>query len=251
MIGRMYDVAEVLRRIDDNVGIVVALLALGWIGGFVQIIEALRLGFRERVAGQPIGTTVVMLAHDATFAAGYQHWFQVIDHICFKLFWVGMVVSVLIELVLLHHWVRFRGEFARDRLPVPAVWAMVGAFLVFAFVLWWWVRSLVDDPLDLVGLTLVQVGAVVFGVPMLLGRGSARGSSRVFAWATVLGPGSLGFLFIPYLAPAAFDRWPFWTLVAAVFACAVAFLLLYEHLRRVGDDRARGPAAPEPATVAA
>jgi hypothetical protein len=248
MIPGMYDVPEVLNRIDTNVGVVVALLALGWIGGFVQIVEALRLGFREKVAGQPVGTTVVMLAHDATFAAGFTHWFQEIDHICFKLFWVGMVVSVLIELVLLWHWVRFRGAFSRDRLPTPLVCAILGAFLVFAFALWWWVRSLVDDPLDLVGLTLVQVGAVVFGLPMLLGRGSARGSSRVFAWATVLGPGSLGFLFIPYLAPAAFDRWPFWTLVAAVFSCAVAFLLTYEHFRRADAPR---PVATEPAAVPA
>lgn len=35
-------------------------------------------------------------------------------------------------------------------------------YLAFAFALWGWARSLVDDPLDLVGLTLVQVGAVAF-----------------------------------------------------------------------------------------
>jgi hypothetical protein len=228
----VYEVSEVLRRIDDNVAVVVVLLACGWLGGFVQIVEALRLGFRERVAGQPLATTVIMLVHDLTFSIGYQHWFHDIDHICFTLFWVGMVVSNVIELVLLYHWVRFRGAFSRDRLPTPAVCGLLAVFLGFGFALWWWVQSLIEDPLDLVGLTVVQVGAVVFGVPMLLGRCSARGQSRLFVWATLLGPGSLGFLFIPYLAPGFANNWHFYAVALATTACALAFLLLYEHLRR-------------------
>jgi hypothetical protein len=241
----MYDVADVLTKIDTNVGVVVVLLLFGWIGGFVQIVEALRLGFRERVAGQPIATTMIMLAHDATFSIGYDHWFHEVDHICFKLFWVGMVAANAIELVLLYHWVRFRDTTRGTQPPEWAVWTIVGVFGVFAFALWWWIQSLVGDPLDLMGLTVVQVGAVVFGVPMLLGRGTARGQSRVFAWATVLGPGSLGFLFIPYLSPKFAAHPAFYVLAGTTTVCAVAFLLLYEHLRRA-DARQPAKAAPIP-----
>jgi hypothetical protein len=235
----MYQVADVLSRIDENAATVVVLVLFGWIGGFVQIGEALRLGFRHRVAGQPLGTTIVMLAHDLTFSAGYQHFVHDIGHPMFVMFWVGMVGSNVIEVVLLWQWVRYQ----RTGLPTPAVWLLVVVFLGLAFALWCWARSLFEDPLDFVGLTVVQVGAVAFGVPMLLGRGTARGSSRVFVWATLLGPGSLGFLFIPYLAPEIGAHWQFWALVAATTVCAVAFILVYEQLRMA--DRQRPAMSPE------
>lgn len=244
----MYQVYDVLRTIDEHLAVVVVLVLFGWVGGFVQIIEALRLGFRERVAGQPIATTVIMLAHDLTFSFSYQHYFHEIDHTFFKLFWVGMVVSNFIEFVLLYHWVRYRSRSFGGGLSTPAVVGFLLVFQVAAFALWWWVQWLASDPLDLVGLTVVQVGAVVFGVPMLLGRGTARGQSRIFVWATVLGPGSLGFLFIPYLSPEFANRWQWWAVVGCTALCAISFLLLYEHLRR-RDVAAAGAAAPRPAAA--
>jgi drug/metabolite transporter (DMT)-like permease len=140
--------------------------------------------------------------------------------------------------------VKFRDTTRGIQPPEWAVWATLAVFGVFAFALWWWVQSLVSDPLDLMGLTFVQVGAVVFGVPMLLGRGTARGQSRVFAWATVLGPGSSGFLFIPYLSPSFAAHPAFFVLVGTTTACAIAFLLLDEHLRRADARKAAVPAEP-------
>ncbi|MBB3600629.1 hypothetical protein FHT40_000262 [Mycolicibacterium sp. BK556] len=228
----MYDVTEVMRTIDEHTAIVVVLVLFGWLGGFAQIGEALRLGFTQRVAGQPLGTTIVMLAHDLTYSLHYQHFVHDIGHPMFVLFWYGMVVSNLIEFIMLFHWIRYQ----RSGLPTVAVCLLVAAFQSLAFALWWWVQSLLDDPLDLIGLTMVQVGAVAFGVPMLLGRNTARGSSRIFVWATLLGPGSLGFLFIPYLAPEFASSWQFWTVVTTTMMCAVSFVLLYEWLRR-RDER--------------
>jgi hypothetical protein len=224
----MYHVGDVLTRIDAHTTTVIILVLFGWIGGFVQIGEALRLGIRQRVAGQPLGTTIVMLTHDLTFTAHYHHFVDEIGHPMFVLFWVGMLTSNVIEFVLLWHWVRFQ----RTGLPAPAVWLIVGVYQGLAFALWWWAQSLFDDPLDFIGLTIVQVGAVAFGVPMLLGRGTSRGSSRVFVWATLLGPGSLGFLFIPYLAPTIGASWQFWCVVAATSTCALTFVVVYERLQR-------------------
>lgn len=139
-----------------------------------------------------------------------------------------MVVSNAIEFTMLYQWVKYQ----RSGLPTWAVCAIVAAFMTFAFTLFWWGQSIIDDPLELVGCVFVQMGAVVFGVPMLLGRGTARGSSRVFVWATLLGPASLGYLFIPYLAPTIGAHWQFWAAIGATTACGVALVVLYEHLRR-------------------
>jgi threonine/homoserine efflux transporter RhtA len=128
-------------------------------------------------------------------------------------------------------------KYQNSGIPTPFIWVIVGVFQALTFTIWWWAQSLIDDPLDLVGLTVVQIGAVAFGIPMLLGRRTARGSSRIFVWATLLGPGSLGYLFIPYLAPQIGRHWQFWALVGAAMICAICSVVLYEYLRRTQTSR--------------
>lgn len=238
----MYETAEVLQKIDDNVAIVVLLMLFPWTGGFVQIFEALRLGFRDHVAGQPIGMTMTLMAHDVTYFVSVDHYFNDVDHVFFELFWVGMIPSVAVELVLMYHWLKFRDPGFGGGLSTRAVVGMLVVLQAVAFGLFWWLQSIVDDPLNLVGFTVVQVAAVVFLVPWVLARGNSRGQSRAFAWATLLGPASLGFLFIPYFSPEFANHWEFWFVVGAMTACAALYLVLFERFRRIDAEAADMPA---------
>src|SRR5262249_174216 len=158
------------------------------------------------VASLPIAMTCGMLVHDATYAVNFERYFAHTHHLLWRLSWVGMLPSVAIEIVLIAQWWRWtapglmggvdRLVFAGLSLTPPA--AGVGVF--------WFAQSVLDDRLDLFGFVLVQSSAVVFLVPWILSRGTSRGQSRAFAWATALGPASLGQIFLPYLTPA-FRTW--------------------------------------------
>jgi hypothetical protein len=225
-----YDVDAVLGRIDAHPWLLAALMVPPWLGGFVQIVTALRNGARDRAPGQPLAMTTVLLAHDLTYALAFAHYFEDVDHIFFKLCWVGMLPSVVIEVVLLVQWCRCtREDLGRD--VGDAEWGALIAVAVLASLgLVAGLRAVIEDPLNLVGFVVVQVAAVAFLPQMALMRGSTRGQSRAFACATVLGPGSLGFGFVLFLAPEMRSAGVL-AAIAATALLALTYLAIYERQR--------------------
>jgi hypothetical protein len=98
-------------------------------------------------------------------------------------------------------------------------------FQVAAYLLLWWIQSLLADPLYLVSLVGTQVAAVIFMVPFILVRGSARGQSRIYAWATLLGPASLALAMFPAMCTT--FRTPLYVgLCVSMTALALVYLAL-------------------------
>lgn len=242
----IYDPAEVLARINGLHFPLLFFTLVAWSTGFVQIVQAFRLGRRDAIPAAPIGMTAFLLAHDGSFALRADYWLHEIGNWYFTVFWVGMVVSVVIELLLVRQFLVYGQPGIAPDLPR---WMFVGSYVVlqaFAFIGLWWIQSALDDPLYLVSLAATQIVATVFLVPWILTRGSARGQSRTFAWATLLGPGGLGLGLFPALSPSAFNNWHFYALVASLISLSVTYMLLLErHLRstsatpRVPDDASR------------
>ena len=245
-----YAEAPVFHQAANHVWILVLLMAPGWTCGFVQIIAAVRNGIRDRIAGLPLAMTCAMLIHDLTYAVNYDHYFNSVDHLFWKLCWVGMVPSVLIEIFLISQWWRYNRPQIAPELPANVVNALLALGLLGGFATFWYVQSVAHDRLDLLGLTFVQAGATVFLVPWIISRGSTRGQSRAFAWATAFGPASLGQVFIPYLSPA-FRTWQLYSFLAVTTLLGFAYALLYEHYRRLEAKRTMDAALAEELSVAA
>lgn len=237
----MYDPSDVIARVSDPGVPLLLFTAIAWATGFVQIVQAFRCGRRDRVPAAPIGMTAFLLAHDGSFALRYDYWLHDVGTWYFTLFWIGMVVSVGIELLMVRQFLQFGQPLVAPNLPR---WIFVSSYLLmqgFAFAGLWWIQSLLDDPLYLVSLAATQIVAVVFLVPWILARGDARGQSRAFAWATVLGPGGLALGLFPALAPELFDQGRYWGLVASLVTLSVTYLLLLEHHLRAGPREAQLP----------
>lgn len=235
----MYDPQDVIARINDPYVPLLVFTAIAWATGFVQIIQGFRCGLRDRVPAAPIGMTAFLLAHDGSFALRFDYWLNDVGTWYFTLFWVGMVVSVGIELAMVWQFLTFGQPLVAPHLPR---WAFVGSYALlqaFAFAGLWWVQSMLDDPLYLVSLVGTQMVAVVFLVPWILQRRSSAGQSRAFAWATVLGPGGFALGLFPALSPELFDDPRYWTLVASLVTMSFAYLLLLEHHLRLDRNAGR------------
>jgi hypothetical protein len=239
----VYDVAEVLARIDGHLVIVIGLTLVAWVCGFVQMVEAWRLGRRDAIPGAPIAMTAFLFAHDVTFVARYDTWFNVVGHWYFQVFWFGMFGAVAVELLLIRQFLVHGHRAIAPHLPRWAFTLTFVFFQIFVLVALWCAQSLLDDPLTLVMLTVVSVAAVVPLAPWILTRGNTRGQSRLFAWATVLGPGSLVLGLTPVICPA-FDKIGYYLLVVSVFALAVTYLGLLEFYLRNEKQRGLDGVAP-------
>jgi hypothetical protein len=126
-----------------------------------------------------------------------------------------MLPSVAIELILISQWWRWSAGRLTGGLTRPAFGAITTLSVACGFAFFWFTQSVMDDPLDLYGFVVVQAAGVVFFVPWLLSRGTTLGQSRAFAWATALGPASLGQIFVPYLSPD-FRTWQYYLFLAAL-----------------------------------
>jgi hypothetical protein len=243
----MYDVGDVLTRIDTHLPWVMTLTAFAWATGFVQIVEAVRLGRRDRIPAVPAVTTAFLFAHDFTFALRYSTWFDVVDHWYFKVFWVGMLGAVCVEVVLIVQFIRYGHRYIAPGMTRTTFASAYLVMQVATFVILWWVQSVLDDPLTLVTLTATSIVTVVPLVPWIISRGNASGQSMVFAVAGLIGPGSLGMLLLPALHPG-FGTAVYYAVIAVQVVVSLAYIAFLTRYRRaqVRSDRhdphaSRGP----------
>jgi hypothetical protein len=204
----------------------------------VQIVEAVRLGRRDRIPAVPAVTTAFLFAHDFTFALRYSTWFDVVDHWYFKVFWVGMLGAVCVEVVLIVQFIRYGHRYIAPGMTRTTFASAYLVMQVATFVILWWVQSVLEDPLTLVTLAATSIVTVVPLVPWIISRGNASGQSMVFAVAGLIGPGSLGMLLLPALHPG-FGTAVYYAVIAVQVVVSLAYIAFLARYRRaqVASDR--------------
>src|SRR5689334_11597343 len=98
-----YDPQVVIDNSASGVrmGIILVLMAIAGIGGYMQYVGAIKAGRRDASYGIPLITNLWNFAHDTTFVASYNSWYDDKDELwILKLFWVGLIVFSLLELVV-------------------------------------------------------------------------------------------------------------------------------------------------------
>jgi hypothetical protein len=175
-------------------------------GNYIYWFENLRLGFRDQRYSMPVGSLFFFLPHDATFVALRQHWFNGLHHWFPELWWAGLCVTVLLELVFLVMLLMFgRAELA-PRLSQSQFTALILLGLALSTIAWLTVKSTMQDELFLIifGVTIFWCAPFNFG--LMAQRRSAVGHSRL-AWT--------GYLLMPGF------YWPATWLLAPCFHTAL------------------------------
>lgn len=219
----MYTIEEVLKNIDVQL---VAVLAAGFAvmgGAYTQYIEGIRIGFKHRTHAIPVFANMYFFAHDIVFVALYRYWFSEINHWLFKLFWVAILPFLVLECVVHYQTLKYsRQELFPGLTQGQYVLAYV-AMQLGVGVLFWFIYSLLDDPLFLVNFALTEIVSNVWNLPRLLSLRSRKGQSLVQATGLLVGSNIAFFFFmLPMLLPT-FNRVP----VLAVGTCLTGMNLLY------------------------
>jgi len=184
-----YDPQVVIENSESGVrmALILILMAAAGIGGYMQYVGAMRRGKRDRIYSIPLVTNLWNFAHDVTFVASYDSWFDDENELwILKLFWFGLIVFSIMELVVISHIIRFaREDLWGEGCTVPRAIATYAALQAFVFGIFWWFQGITEDPLEYYGLTTTVIMASAFNISMMRSRGSQRGMSEFILWGYV------------------------------------------------------------------
>ena len=181
-----YDPAEVLRSIDDHKVALLVPCAVAFVLNYVWFIDGMRVARRERCYSMPIAATYAFMAHDLAYVGHFSTWFGDGGHWFSKLFWVGMLLSFGMELILLWQTIEY-GHSEHAPQWSRGLWtAAVLAGAAGTITLWWILKGTLADPLFLMSLGLITAAYPPMGMALLLHRRSRAGQT-VLMWAAYTG----------------------------------------------------------------
>ena len=218
----MYEPAEVLQQVDDNLALVLLFGGLSFGSLFVYFYETARLGVLHRCAPLTLLAVTVFLAHDGNFVANFDDWWNTYDHWLFKGFWAALVVTTCFELVFLATIVRFgRAEMAPRLTQRQFAGACAGGVLA-AIAIWGLLKANIDDPMYLVSFMLTITWCLPSISTLLLRRGVRRGMSVRQMWAYC--GMALGYVLLTTIV---FEIRDFWFLAVCALTMAWGLLALW------------------------
>ncbi len=198
-----YTIPEVLNNIDSRLAAVLLAGGMIFVGAFIQYLEGIRLGFRDRTHAIPAFANMYFFAHDLVFVGLFTHWFVEVDHWLFKLFWFGILIFTLLECIVHYQTIKFsRQELFPDlnRRQYIIVYVALQVAILGLFI---FIYSHLDDPLFLISIATTEIISNVFNISLLRRRRNRKGQSFLLAWGLLLGS-NIGFffLFLPLLSNA-------------------------------------------------
>jgi hypothetical protein len=173
----MTDVESIFQALDAHKPVVFALCALAMIGNYIWFIAALRVAKAHRVVSIPVFLTFFWFAHDSSFVARYDTWFNEYDHWFPQLFWALIIFTVAFELAFIAQALKYgHDELAPQMTATQFRVGLIGG-CVAMIVAWTWLKESMDDPiyLDIFALTILSYPGLA--IASVLRRGSRKGIS--------------------------------------------------------------------------
>jgi len=225
-----YDPQTVIQHTHDRLGLILIVAAVSAAGGYMQYLGAMRRGARDKTFCIPLATNLWNFAHDTTFVASYRSWFDSDTHDFWllKLFWVGLIVFSIFEVVVICQILRWgRRELfgTDDLLRAVLIYAVLQAMV---FGIFRWFQEITNDPLEYYGLTTTVIMASAFNISMMKSRGSRRGMSEFILWGYLVL--SVGFWPWMMLSDNSFCRPVYWLMAVGNIGVCIESIRVYRGL---------------------
>lgn len=234
----MYDPYAVLAAIDAHKVGVLTICAITLIGTYTWFIQAIRLGARDKTYVFPLFCTIFWFAHDTSFVARFDQWFNTYDHWFLKLFWFALVITATMEVIYLRQTLRYGRDELTPWLSQRAYALLLAGAVISGLIIWWSVKATLDDSLYVIAFALTIAVYPPFAIALTLSRRSIRGQSVVM-WLGFCGL-DFGWFSVStvYFGPA-FHSWQWLTLAAFSCVGGLAGTWLVARAGRYGLAEAR------------
>jgi hypothetical protein len=143
----MYAPQAILSAIDHHTLPILVGFGLAMVLQNIAMVTAVVMTRREGWISIPLPCTFLWFAHDLGVVARFDTWFNGYDHWFLKLFWLGLLTALILELVFFAQAIRVgRAEYLPN--GTQAQWtALVIAGAVAFVVVWEYLKIVWNDPL--------------------------------------------------------------------------------------------------------
>jgi len=143
----MYDPRAILDAIDNHTVPILVGFGLAMVLQNIGMVTAVVMTRREGWISIPLPCTFLWFAHDFGVVARFNTWFTVYDHWFLKLFWLGLLSALILEVIFFVQAIRVgRAEYLPS--GTQAQWtALVITGAVAFVVVWEYLKVVWDDPL--------------------------------------------------------------------------------------------------------
>jgi hypothetical protein len=143
----MYEAQTILDAIDRHTIPILVGFGLAMVLQNIAMITAVVMTRREGWISIPLPCTLLWFAHDFGVVARFNTWFTVYDHWFLKLFWLGLLSALILEVVFFVQAIRVgRAEYLPNGTQTQWTALVITGVVVFVIV-WEYMKIVWDDPL--------------------------------------------------------------------------------------------------------
>ena len=143
----MYDAHTILEAIDNHTVPILVGFGLSMVLQNIAMITAVIMTRREGWISIPLPCTFLWFAHDLGVVARFNTWFNVYDHWFLKLFWLGLLSALILELIFFAQAIKVgRAEYLPNGTQAQWTALVVGGAAAFV-IIWEYMKVVWDDPL--------------------------------------------------------------------------------------------------------
>jgi hypothetical protein len=175
----MYEPHAILDAIDRDTLWILLGFGLAMVLHNIAMVMAVVMTRREGWISIPLPCTFLWFAHDLGVVARFDTWFNVYDHWFLKLFWLGLLTALILELVFFAQAIKVgRAEYLPDGTQAQWTALVVGGAVAFV-VVWEYMKIVWDDPLYQAAPAITLFLLPLATTALLLRRRSAVAQSPV------------------------------------------------------------------------
>ena len=178
----MYNPHELLSLIDQNkwwiLGGLIAMMVFQWI----WLIECVRVARRDRAYSMPLFLTFFWFAHDTGCVARFNDWFNVYDHWFMKLFWLGLLTAVILELIFFSQVIKYGKDELVPGISTASFVVGLVVFQIATSAAWEYLKYVMGDPLYQTSPTVTLISYPFFGAALMFRRRSTVGQNVTMWW---------------------------------------------------------------------
>lgn len=182
----MYDPYAALKAIDANTTPIMIYLLITVFAAFLYFAIAFRMAVQQKVYVVPFIGSALFLWHDFNFVMLYDQWFHVYNHWWVKMWWFGLVGTVIFELLMIFQVYKYGHKELWPNLSKQAFGGLVVLGTLGIGAMWLLIKVSMGDELFFITFIITAVFSVPLHTAIMSRRQSRAGQSIVMELATIV-----------------------------------------------------------------